>query len=219
MEFRLLYSGKLAGSNKTDTRAEMKHAIRREFHPQLRRLWNTKRSLGQLARYRYFPHWLDANQREGMPRLNGTEVQQFTDEETLELGLHWFSRQWQCGEYHFVPLVTKELCLRCKIDILFLRPEESNYIMQGGDLDARLKTLFDALRIPTLQEAGAVGPTDDETPFFCLLEDDKLISEVAVRTDQLLVLPKERNLKPSDAFLVIHVSLNPTSPATFDVYF
>jgi len=32
----------------------------------------------------------------------------------------------------------------------------------------------------TISEAGGIGPQEDETPFFCLLEDDRLISEVRV---------------------------------------
>jgi hypothetical protein len=51
-------------------------------------------------------------------------------------------------------------------------------IMLSGDMDARIKTVFDALRIPAnLDEAGGVGPQGDEDPFYCLLQDDKLISE------------------------------------------
>src|SRR5205807_5039259 len=115
----------------------------------------------------------------------------------------------RCG-YKFIPLVTEDLCLRCSIDILFLRPEEPILLMKGGDLDARIKTVFDALRIPSnLQEAGGIGPQEDEEPFFCLLEDDKLISEIRVVTDQLLVLPKEREMNQNDVFLVIHVKLVP----------
>jgi hypothetical protein len=98
--------------------------------------------------------------------------------------------------------------------------EQSNYVMQGGDLDGRLKTLFDALRLPdNVAEAGGVGPGEDENPFFCLLQDDKSISEVSVTTDQLLVLPHEREVKPNDAFLVIHVQINHANAGTFARYF
>ena len=41
------------------------------------------------------------------------------------------------------------------------------------------------------------------------LEDDKLISQVSIATDQLLVLPKERSTNANDAFLVIQVHLKP----------
>ena len=64
-----------------------------------------------------------------------------------------------------------------------------------------------------LDETGGQGPQDGEEPFYVLLEDDKLISEVRVTTDQLLLLPKERELNQNDAFLVIHVKLLPTYPS------
>ena len=70
-----------------------------------------------------------------------------------------------------------------------LRPEPpGSIITQGGDIDNRLKTLFDALKVP--KESLAIPPEDKpkdvETPFFCLLEDDNLITKVSVVTDRLL---------------------------------
>jgi hypothetical protein len=92
--------------------------------------------------------------------------------------------------------------------------------MQGGDLDGRLKTVFDALRLPDNKaETNDATPTADEDPFFCLLQDDKLISEVSVTTDELLVLPNERQVKPNDAFLVIRVQINHAYPGNVDNYF
>ena len=87
----------------------------------------------------------------------------------------------------------------------------------SGDIDARIKTIFDALRMPkNLDEAGGAVPQADENPFFCLLEDDKLISEIKVTTDELLLLPREREIKPNDALLVIHVKLWPTQKNQWD---
>jgi hypothetical protein len=48
VEFRLLYSGRLLGASRNDTRARMKHEIRREFHPQLRQLWKTHPRISQI---------------------------------------------------------------------------------------------------------------------------------------------------------------------------
>lgn len=135
----------------------------------------------------------------------------WTKEKALDVGLAFIGEQWERSGYNLVPLVTKEHCLRCSMDILFLRPEEGGMVLQGGDLDARMKTLFDALRIPQNQaEVGGCSPSEDERPFYCLLEDDSLISEVKITTDQLLLLPNERELKSNDVFLVIDVRLNPT---------
>ena len=57
-----------------------------------------------------------------------------------------------------------------------------------------------------------MSPQEDETPFFCLLEDDRLISEIRVNGDQLLLLPNERQVKANDSFVLIHVKLNPKYP-------
>ena len=71
-----------------------------------------------------------------------------------------------------------------------LRPGSGpGYIVgQGGDIDNRLKTLFDSLRTPRDTQEIPAGdqPGDTETPFFCLLEDDNLIASLSVNTDRLL---------------------------------
>lgn len=212
MEFRLLYSGKLLGANRESPRPEVKHALRREFHPQLRRLWNCNPSLDQFSRCVQLQPWVEKHP--------GVNLQAFTNDDFRRIGLETMSYRWERNGFNFVPLVTADLCLRCRLEVLFLRPEERRYVMQSGDLDARLKTVFDALRIPdNLKETGGMGPQEDENPFFCLLEDDKLISEVSVTTDQLLVLPKERHVNANDAFLVIRVQLNAANPRTYDNYF
>jgi hypothetical protein len=54
----------------------------------------------------------------------------------------------------------------------------------GGDIDNRVKVLKvprECNEIPKEQ-----GPEKDEEPFFCLLEDDSLITKVAITTDRLL---------------------------------
>jgi hypothetical protein len=116
--------------------------------------------------------------------------------------------------YSFLPIVTDELFLRCALEILFLRPEDTNMILQMGDIDGRIKTIFDSLRMPKVEEASQLEntfpPTEDEKPMYCLLQDDKLVSEVKVTTDQLLLLPGAAELKVNDSFLVINVKVKPT---------
>jgi hypothetical protein len=211
VEFRLLYSGLLLGASRNNTRAQEKHALRRAFHPQLRRLWDTNSNLEQLARA-WAPSYIQKH--------FGSNPPPPPPKDHKRIGIKAISEQWERFGYNFVPLVTEHFTLRCRLEILFLRPQEPHHIMQGGDLDGRLKTIFDALRLPdSLAEAGGIGPQDDETPFFCLLQDDKLISEVSVTTDQLLVLPQQREAKPNDSFLVIRVQINHTHPGSFDQYF
>jgi hypothetical protein len=225
MEFRLLYSGRVLGASRTDTRAALKHQIRREFHPQLRRLWNTNESLREVIKRTGFDavgdHSEYMNERSEYGRYEGSTGGPHYDNEnnTLyrELGADVIADKWMRSGFRFWPLVTEEYCVRCALDILFLRPEEPGMLIRSGDIDARIKTIFDALRMPkNLDETGGMGPQEDENPFFCLLEDDKLISEIKVDTDNLLMLPKEREIKPNDALLVIHVKLWPTIQNQWD---
>jgi hypothetical protein len=121
----------------------------------------------------------------------------------------------RCG-YRFVPLATSttpNLTILVGVEILFLRQGEPGTLMKSGDIDGRLKTLFDALRMPSSQgELGGYDtPSDGEDPFFVLMEDDKLLSHVSVETDTLLQPTPTANaeIKPNDARLVITVSVRP----------
>jgi hypothetical protein len=59
-----------------------------------------------------------------------------------------------------------------------------------GDIDGRVKTLLDGLRMPhQCSEVDGLTPSDGEDPFFVLLEDDRVIYELNVTTDRLLVPP------------------------------
>ena len=102
--------------------------------------------------------------------------------------LDWVADNYaRCG-YRFVPLVNNLDGIACALDILFLRRDEPGSLIKGGgDIDNRIKVLFDALRMPKgYQELEGFQPATDESPFFCLLEDDRLITEVKVTTDRLL---------------------------------
>ena len=58
---------------------------------------------------------------------------------------------------------------------------------QAGDIDNRIKVLFDALRVPLNDNEipSTVTPDFGEDPFYCLLEDDKLITSFRLESDQL----------------------------------
>jgi hypothetical protein len=131
------------------------------------------------------------------------------DERTYEV--ETIADQHRKWGYRFVPLVTEYLNLLCGLDILFLRPEDPGKLVQGGDIDNRLKTLFDALRMPHEQSelGGYDSPSDGEDPFFCLLRDDSLISNVSVDTDSLLEPVQESKYQANDARLVITVKIRP----------
>lgn len=84
-----------------------------------------------------------------------------------------------------------------ELQIIMLRPHQCpGYIIgQGGDIDNRLKTLFDSLRMPkdTKEMPNYGKPNDNVNPFFCLLEDDALITNLSVSTDRLLEVQESKS--------------------------
>jgi hypothetical protein len=105
--------------------------------------------------------------------------------------------------------VSQTIHLVCDLEITLLRPEAPGAVItQSGDIDNRLKTLFDSLRMPKelgeLHVGDAPGP--DEQPFYCLLEDDNLITKVAVITDRLL----QPVASPNEVLLVLRVNTRAT---------
>jgi hypothetical protein len=68
-------------------------------------------------------------------------------------------------------------------------------MIHAGDLDNRIKTLLDALKIPNDKELpSGAKPSGTENPFFCLLEDDSLITHIRIITDRLLVSKDEQEI-------------------------
>ena len=121
--------------------------------------------------------------------------------------------------YRFVPLVTRYFHLLCSIHVLFLRHDVPGSVIQAGDIDNRIKTLIDALRLPNNQTE-LVGsdskPCRGETPFFCLLEDDRLVSGFSVETDTLLNPPRSGG---RDVKVVVTVELRPYFATPFNLSF
>ena len=197
MEFRLTYEGPLYSTQKDpvngqpDKRAEHKHDIREVFHHQLKRLWD-------------IVPFLKTGERSGP---NALILEQSPDE--LKYDIDTLAEKHALYGFNFIPLVTFDMNLICGLDILFLRDGPPGQVLQSGDIDNRLKTLFDAMRIPLANERYCdKQPEADTTPFFCLLEDDKLITKVSVETDQLLQ-PVNKKPDVNDVRLVITVSLRP----------
>lgn len=154
------------GDLRSNGDARHKHEIREVFHAQLLALW-------QQDPLRNYHDSLTTLENPDSPKLIVTLA----------------GRQ-------FAPLVGNHFRLVAELDILMLRPEPPGSVLtQGGDIDNRLKTLFDALRMPRVESEipaiASFGPHN--APFHCLLEDDALVTEVAVRTERLLTTPPSRN--------------------------
>lgn len=194
MELVLRYRGELPPTKDKEKHILLKHMIRQTFHRQLIYHWQRARFLRE--------QYPTEDRLAKMPTAKDAERK------------NWF--KGVVGKFQFVPLVvnSKYFQLVCELDIRFARRAALGDIMQGGDLDNRIKTLFDALRMPVLHSAQELPkgaePIDGETPFFCLLEDDRLITKFSVASEHLLDAPLEGE-KETDVLLTIDakIKLNP----------
>ena len=190
MEFTLCYRGPLKATTKSKGRLPEKHHLRRTFHEQLKQIWDQK----PLSDH---PEFLNPG--------NHTATHWGMDEEE-----HWFLNTEDITLVHpipgiqFVPTVSADLDMVAELTITLLHPEPLGQIITGGgDIDNRLKTLFDSLKVPTSEEElpRDASRSDQPSPFFCLLEDDNLITKLDVRTDRLLVPTTDASV----VLLLIHV--------------
>lgn len=114
------------------------------------------------------------------------------------------------GGIKFLPLVVEGRREVAELDITLLRPAPPGFIVgEGGDIDNRIKTLLDSLRMPRNEGEFPEKATEKaaeitgDGPFYCLLEDDKLITKLSVSTGRLLVSEAGR----SDVLLLINVKV------------
>ena len=217
MNFRLIYKGPLhAQAAGGSSRTKEKHLIRKEFHKQLRELWNQQPDLREQAQKPYIVYTTPSNLVSD-PGPGVRQIIQATGQFAQAAGakpwVEYIADDHQYCGGRFVPLISKAGGFTCSLQILFLRRDNpGNLVTSGGDIDNRIKTLFDGLKMPTVQsDLGGLPLDPDENPFFCLLEDDSLITEVAVTTDRLL-LPQATDEKPHEVFLIIQVTVvNPSA--------
>lgn len=179
MRLVLTYSGLLPSGGG----CQLKHSIRKSFHPQLARQWEIDSALSAIAR-------------------------KTVGENPIATGIEEIASRFTRGNFRFVPLVTKAYDLACSLEITMLRPEApGNLIRRGGDIDNRLKILFDSLRVPEASEITGLMPDADEDPFYCLLEDDSLVTGVQVKTERLL---EPQSGKDSNIRLIMTAVVRPT---------
>ena len=160
------------GALKSNGRPADKHFIRSHFHTQLKNLWS-------------------------QPPLSA--FTRLLDRDVGDLNLIRPKHGFQ-----FAPLIAETVGLVAELEIFLLWPAAPGAIItSGGDIDNRLKTLLDSLKVPSEPTALPKGaaPTAEQQPFFCLLEDDSLITRLSVETDRLL----EPVATPSEVIATIHV--------------
>jgi hypothetical protein len=180
MELTLYYRGEL-GSNKGPNQ---KQGLRRAFHKQLSVLWQQDPWQGERWRW-------DTEDKIYQVHKDSKNLENVDIKHTI-------------GKFTFVPLISRKIFMVADINIQMLRSEPAGTVSaQSGDLDNRVKTLLDALRMPnTPQDLPKDDiPRDNETPFFCLLEDDALIHKFSVTTHRWL----DATVSPKEVMLLISI--------------
>ena len=110
------------------------------------------------------------------------------------------------GKFRFFPLggrnrhSSRRASATCKLDVLLLRPIG----VTVGDLDGKLKTIFDALHLPNKDELACVTESQIPELTYCVMEDDEQIGAVNARYDYLLDARSDDEL-----LLMIHVVIQP----------
>jgi hypothetical protein len=172
MRFTLYYRGLL----KANRGSADKHVLRQHFHKQLRELWT------------HLP----------LSGFRGLLLDTKGEDQSINIVR-------KVGSFEFAPLVCSKVSLVAELRIVLFRPHAPGALVgTGGDLDNRLKTVLDALKVPSEPNALPEGahPGIDETPFYCVVEDDKLITGITVITERLL----EPGLDPNEVLLLVEVT-------------
>lgn len=198
MRFHLVYNGELRPMG-NHPKPDHVRDIRNKFHPQLEYLWQVHTALKRLRQSaivkRNPAEYLGV--AKDSPLGPDRDLEKYPARED-EIDL---CAPIQKGEKLYIPLIRKSLDLNCELNILFLRQEDPGaLVLQGGDIDNRIKTLFDSLRMPDADVEKRFPQAHD--PIYCLLENDTLVSGLSVSTDRLLFPSTEF---PHEAHVVIEV--------------
>jgi hypothetical protein len=106
--------------------------------------------------------------------------------EPSEVGLEVFMFKHKVRGLTFLPLVTFPMEAHCYLAIRFGRPARPGSIFFGkGDIDGRIKTVVDALRMPH-QDTELPEDAGGDEYNLCLLADDNLVTRLSITSYQLL---------------------------------
>jgi hypothetical protein len=196
----LTYFGPVKSSG-NKPKPENKHELRLRFHEQLSVLWEVNPVLSEFSKYesptlqRAISADFKATFNEALS--DDTPPKRYPYSELLQKKHKKHGVLWH-------PLVTMESNLLCELSILMLRPNDEKSVVQGGDIDGRMKTIFDSLCIPSNGDVLSKFP-EHNGAFYTLLSDDTLISKVTVETDELLLQNQVNSNNDSLAQLIIEV--------------
>jgi hypothetical protein len=209
MKFALRFDGDLPSNG----RPAQKWEIRKQLHPQLAELWRINPCL-QEAKHKCHASTVGYVQYEIHHSVPEFRPAYEPDPHGNSVALQ---EPIVRGDRQCLPLVRETLALKCALRISFLRRDEPGRVYQQGDLDNRLKTLFDALQVPNPdQMTGAPSIEEIPNPIYCLLEDDKLITGFEIESHQLLSRPPRSK---NDVSIVLHVDVRVVRPRIYNHMF
>lgn len=214
MKFRLVYDGPVLATRSVPAtgekpeRAKHKFEMRRAFHQQLKNLWEGDEFLRTTEVYGNSFDWdMDSI-------IGGTPGERRRLHDVL-------ADQYSMFGWKFIPLAVEGFQVSCSLRILFLCREVAGGIIKYGDIDNRVKTIFDALRMPQnkMEMFGNDTPGPGEDPFYVLLRDDGMITHAEIEADTLWEDPPTEKGRESHARVVIEVTIRPTVVSMFNIAF
>jgi hypothetical protein len=139
MKFTLKYRGdRLTSAGNSSSRRTEKQELRYEFHRQIRRVWENHNVLRAVIR---------SDLQQLIRNGDDWDVQRPIRSGTTDLDGFMFRRRLR--DLWFIPMITMPMEAHCHLALRIGRPmKPGRLIFEGGDLDGRLKTLFDALAMP-----------------------------------------------------------------------
>ena len=195
VEFTLRFSGTIPSHSSAKA-----HDIRCVFHEQLEDYWSRDTRLLKVKR---------ALIKRSQKTSRAVHDVRGDDErlgKTVD-GRYYFH---EVNGVRFVPLVTAWRYLRCDVHVRIYRYEGAKNVRGGvldlnGDIDSKAKSLLDALRMPTDSSDGrSVTPHDGL--FFCVLEDDRLVTKLTIETKEKLgKRPAKDKLAEVEAFVDVRI--------------
>ena len=166
--------------------------LRKAFHPQLKRFWLAHQHLNSVKTHCFLK---DSQER-------GHELQLLSEQ---------FADFFTVDSTHFVPLAIQKLHLVCEIDVLLLVSPNSAHLLARSDIDNRMKTLLDGLRMPQqkseLLNDLSAGSVQD--PYYVLVEDDSQVSKLSVEYDTYLAA-EQADIANDIVSAIISVRIRPT---------
>jgi hypothetical protein len=147
MDFRLIYRGSLPAEGSGGSRTKEKQMLRKHFHKQLRELWKQHPDLRSQAESRFYKANVGQEDEQILYVDKHDRAAKATDVKTWVE--HIADDHQRCGG-RFVPLISERGGFTCALDILFLRRDNPGHLIaSGGDIDNRIKVLFEGLKMPS----------------------------------------------------------------------